>query len=394
MTLHISAEQARRFLVAYHFAPTDIAGVFARLGTVQYDPINPVGRNPDLVLQARISGYRVDDWQAMAYQERLIYDGWDKQACLIPVSDWPLRAAVRAMYRPYHDREIMETAPDAALKILAAIDAQGPLSSLEFEDRERYGKEGSWYGQTRTKRILRAMWACGELVTHHRKSGRHYYDRPERVIPAQHYTVPLLEDEEAYHRWIIARRFQAVGLLRPQADGAIWTICGKALVRKLAITQLVEGGALTPVKVGERQWLYYMPTNLVPLLDTTPTTPRVIFLAPLDSFMWDRKAVLQLFNFDYAWEIYKPAPQRRWGYYVLPIIYGDRFIGRLDSRLENGTWKIARWWWEAEVEPDAEMLDALRLAAGEFLRYLQADDICVDESVEAAARTALLGASA
>src|SRR5713226_3905294 len=80
MTLHISLEQARRFLVAYHFAPTDISGVFARLGTVQYDPINPVGRNPDLVLQARVPGYRVDDWQAAAYQDRLIYDAWDKQA--------------------------------------------------------------------------------------------------------------------------------------------------------------------------------------------------------------------------------------------------------------------------------------------------------------------------
>jgi len=136
-----------------------------------------------------------------------------------------------------------------------------------------------------------------------------------------------------------------------------------------------------------------MPTNLVPLLDAVPTTPRVIFLAPLDSFMWDRKAVLQLFNFDYTWEIYKPPPQRRWGYYVLPILYGDRFIARLDSRLENGTWKIARWWWEPEITPDVEMLDALRLAATEFLRYLQADHICVDESVEPSARTALLGAS-
>src|SRR2546421_486322 len=136
MTIHISSEQARRFLVTYHFAPTDILGVFTRLGTVQYDPINPVGRNPDLVLQARVPGYHIDDWQPVAYQDRLIYDAWDKQACLVPIGDWPLRAAIRVMYRPYHDREIKEAAPDAAAKILAAIDAQGPMSSLEFEDRE------------------------------------------------------------------------------------------------------------------------------------------------------------------------------------------------------------------------------------------------------------------
>ena len=80
MTIQLSCEQARRFLVAYHFTQTDLPGVFARLGTVQYDPLNPGGRNPDLVLQARIPGYRVDDWQQAAYTDRLIYDAWDKQA--------------------------------------------------------------------------------------------------------------------------------------------------------------------------------------------------------------------------------------------------------------------------------------------------------------------------
>ena len=80
MTLHISREQARRLLALYHFTPTDLPGVFERLGTVQYDPLNPVGRNPDLVLQARIAGYRVDDWQKAAYTDRLIYDAYDKQS--------------------------------------------------------------------------------------------------------------------------------------------------------------------------------------------------------------------------------------------------------------------------------------------------------------------------
>ena len=80
MTLHISREQARRFLALYHFTPTDMAGVVERLSTVQYDPLNPVGRNPDLVFQARVPDYQVDDWQKLAYTDRLIYDAWDKQA--------------------------------------------------------------------------------------------------------------------------------------------------------------------------------------------------------------------------------------------------------------------------------------------------------------------------
>lgn len=87
MSLQLSIEEARRFLVAYHFQQTDLPGVFERLGTVQYDLLNPVGRNPDFVFQARIAGYQVDDWHQAAYEQRFIYDAWDKQALLITVQD-------------------------------------------------------------------------------------------------------------------------------------------------------------------------------------------------------------------------------------------------------------------------------------------------------------------
>ncbi|MDQ2886853.1 MAG: winged helix DNA-binding domain-containing protein [Chloroflexota bacterium] len=394
MMLHLSSEQARRFLTSYHFRQTDLAGVFAHLGTVQYDPLSPVGRNPDLVFQARIPGYRVDDWKQAAYNDRLIYDSWDKQACLVPSSDWPLRAYLREVYRPYHDREILATEAGAATAqaILAAIDEQGPLSSQDFEDRERY-KDDSWYGLTRTNRVLRALWVSGDILTHHRKSGRHYYDRPKRVIPPEHYTQPPLLDQHAYHRWILFRRYQAVGLLRPNAETAIWSACGESAVRKQATAELVEDGTLTPVRVGEKGSAYYMLSSALPMLEAPLPPPRVIFLGPLDSILWDRKALLQIFDFDYIWEVYKPPVQRRWGYYVLPVFYGDRFIARLDSRLEKGVWNILRWWWEPDVVPDAEMLDALRLAAQNFLHYLCANDVRVDESVEDAARSAIVGAA-
>jgi uncharacterized protein YcaQ len=130
-----------------------------------------------------------------------------------------------------------------------------------------------------------------------------------------------LLDEDAYHRWIVARRFQAVGLLRPTSEQSIWSACGDGENRKRAIAQLVEEGTLTPVHVGEKKWLYYMPTSALPLLDTEPPEPRVLFLGPLDSILWDRKAISQLFDFDYMWEVYKPPEQRRWGYYVLPVFY-------------------------------------------------------------------------
>jgi uncharacterized protein YcaQ len=199
-----------------------------------------------------------------------------------------------------------------------------------------------------------------------------------------------LLDEDAYHRWIVARRFQATGLLRPNADQSIWSACGDGAIRKRAIAQLVEKGTLTLVQVGEKRWPYYMLTNALPWLDVEPPSPRVIFLGPLDSILWDRKAVMQLFDFDYVWEVYKPLEQRRWGYYILPVFYGDRFIARMDSRLEGKTWTISHWWWEPDVMLDAELLEALRVAMETFLYYLRADDIRVGEEVDGAVREAVV----
>src|SRR5437588_11269235 len=109
----MSEGEAATFLSHYQLRQTNIAGVFEQLGTVQYDPLNPLGRNPDLVLQARVPGYLVDDWQKHAYRDRLIYDAWDKQACLVPTSDWPSRAFVRTKYHPWHDSAILTEHPEA-----------------------------------------------------------------------------------------------------------------------------------------------------------------------------------------------------------------------------------------------------------------------------------------
>ena len=103
--------------------------------------------------------------------------------------------------------------------------------------------------------------------------------------------------------------------------------------------------------------------------------PEVRFLAPLDSLMWDRKMIAEIFGFDYIWEVYKPQPLRRWGYYVLPVLYGDLFVGRMDSRLTGGTWHILNWWWEEGVTVTPDLIAALGEAVTRFRRYLGAERI-------------------
>lgn len=389
MPLSLSVEEARRFLVHYHLRWDSIDGVFARLGSIQYDPLNPVGRNHDLVLQARVPGYRVDDWQTYAYLDRRAYDAWDKQACLVPTSDWAMRAPIRERFHAWHDRSILQEYPEAVEAALAEIDDRGPLSSLEFTDRTRAHDGHSWYGPTRIKRILRALWIRGELVTHHREAGRHYYDRPERVIPPQYLHAPVPSEEE-YHAWVIMRRHRAAGLLRPRSEQAIWSVCGDLATRQRAIAELVDRGDLTPAHVGPKHTLYHLPTEAVGLLNAAPLEPRMVFLGPLDSLLWDRRSTSDIFDFDYVWEVYKPESLRRWGYYVLPVLYGDRLVARFESRLDSGVWLVQRWWWENGIRPDAEMLEALRGAADNFAQYLGAGKTrVIDRRLDAPSRAAL-----
>lgn len=389
--LTLSRAEARHFLATYHFTPTNVPGVFEHLGTVQYDPLNPVGRNPDLVLQARVQGYQVDDWQKTAYTDRSVYDAWDKMACLVPMSDWPKRAWLRAHAATWTPL-LLEEQANAVAAALAELDARGPLSSLEFEDQSHFTDRSAWYGPKRIKHILRALWDRGLIVTHHRQGGRHYYDRAERVIAPEYFNAPEVADEDESTRWMLARRSQTMGLIRPSGDYTIWFGCGATARRAPAFKELVEMGTLTPVQISEsvaNNWPAYLPTSALKHLEAPATAPRVIFLGPLDSLLWDRRGVMQLFDFDYVWEVYKPKPQRRWGYYVLPVFYGDRFVARLDSSLERGRWTITRWWWEPDVTPTTDLLDALHVAAENFAHYLRANSVCVEAGVEPSVRQAM-----
>jgi len=201
-----------------------------------------------------------------------------------------------------------------------------------------------------------------------------------------------VEDEDESTRWMVARRCQSMGLIRPIGEYSIWFGCGPAGRRATAFKELVEMGQLAAVQISEngaKGWPAYLQASALKLLEVPAATPRVIFLGPLDSLLSDRRGVLQLFDFEYVWEVYKPVEQRRWVYYVMTVFYGDRFVARLDSRLERGRWTITRWWWEPDVTPTADLLDALQVAAGNFARYLRANSVRVEAGVAPSIRQAM-----
>jgi hypothetical protein len=379
-TIKLTRSDVRRTLVRHHFAPcAEEATAFDRLRSVQFDPLAPVGCNHDLVLQARVPGYRVGNWRKIAYEDRQVYDGWDKMASLVPFEGWPLRRHIYTVHRRWFEQKIFEDHKEAVDLILQEIADRGPLMPKECEFQQRRDEwKGSWFGPSVTKQVLRALWHSGLIMTSGRKSGQHVYDLTERVVPSHLLNQPHLEAKDAV-RELVLERHRAMGILRPSASSEVWSAQVLSYGKRDAIAELVHRGEILPVEV-EGVKAHATPDFLA-LLDQPSLEPRVVFLAPLDQFMWDRKMIAHLFGFDYIWEVYVPEAKRRWGYYVLPILFGDVLVARAEFWCRAGVLELRRWHFEPEG-PTSEFFHALERALREFMHYCSAARIVVQEDID------------
>lgn len=385
----LSKADVRRALVRHHFAPCATAfEAFERLRSIQFDPIAPVGCNHDLVLQARVPGYTIGDWHRLAYEDRLIYDGWDKQACLIPFEGW----AVRRVFHQWSERSkrILAEHPDATASILRDLAERGPMQPKEFEfQQRREDLVGSWYGPSVTKNVLRALWNTGQVMTSGRRKGQHLYDLAERVVPPSLYGSPMLPEKDAI-REIVLERHRAMGLLRLSPPPEVWASnIYYAHVRNAAIQELVDRSEIVPVEVEGMKG--HATSAFLTLLDQPSIARRVVFVAPLDQFLWDRKMTAHLFGFDYVWEIYTPEPKRRWGYYVLPVLFGDELVARAEFWCRDGVLELREWHFE-ESGPAPEFWDALEPAIREFMHYASARKVTLRPHIDRKVRTAFQSA--
>ncbi|HJP82573.1 MAG TPA: crosslink repair DNA glycosylase YcaQ family protein [Fimbriimonadaceae bacterium] len=378
-SVRISKSDARRALIRHHFSPFNSQmEVFDRLRSIQFDPIAPAGCNHDLVLQSRLPEYRIGDWEKVTYEDRLVYDGWDKQASLVPFSGWPLR---RYFYhRSERARKSLEEHAEAAKTILAEIEERGPLMPKEcFFQEHREELKGSWWGPSLAKNVLRLLWHTGRVMTSGRKKGQHLYDLTERIVPQQYLDAPGLTEEESV-QGIALERHRALGMLRPTAGYETWSYI-YAGPRQTAIQALINLEEIVSIEV-EGMKAHATPAFLHHL-DEPGLEPEARFIAPLDQLVWDRGLLQKVFDFDYIWEIYTPEAKRRWGYYVLPVLYGDTFAGRVEFWARKGTLEIRRWHWEGDAR-NPKFMGAFEPALRRFANYAGAERIVVDASIDSA----------
>jgi uncharacterized protein YcaQ len=177
-------------------------------------------------------------------------------------------------------------------------------------------------------------------MTAGRSNGQHLYDLTERVVPEKYLHAPKLSYDESILE-LVMERHRAMGLVRPSAPYEVWSYKLMGYTKRQSIAELARRGEIIPINV-EGMEAHATPTFLS-LLDQPSLPPRVAFIAPLDQLMWDRKMIGHVFGFDYIWEIYKPESLRKWGYYVLPILHGDRLVARAEFYCRNNVLEVREW---------------------------------------------------
>jgi uncharacterized protein len=378
----ISRDTARRFLVKRQLLdpprslppqPESVMQVIERVGSLQFDPLDVAGRNHDLVLAARIGGYRRELTDELLYGSRQLFEAYNKSLNLLPTSELPYYRLSWQWSADGRAGELIAAHRDLADRILGEIRDTGAKSTIDFE---REAAIDWWWGPTTAVRaVLEALCVSGVVGLSRRDGNRRYYDLTERLYPAELLERRVTDREAGRHR--LLSRYRGHGLLGAGGPGELWVTMGKPGLRHDLRAELIDRGDLVPVSVeGVRAMRYVLPAEL-PILDAAeaeasvhPVIPNagVAFVAPLDPLMWDRSLLGPLWSFDYIWEVYTPLAKRRWGYYVLPILFGDRLVGRIEPRLDRKA-KVARVLglsWEPGFDPMAEpgfvdaFADALR----------------------------------
>jgi uncharacterized protein len=380
--MRVTAEAARRFLVARHLlaparsldgGPDAALEVFRKLGSIQFDPLAVAGRSHDLVLHARVADYD-PGWCELLYERREIFEAYNKGLSLVPVSEF---AWFRGSLSRNSPRVIAENA-EVTERVLERIRAEGPLSAGDFE-RER-GPTTDWFGMptNAVRAVLEACAVTGVLGLARRDGNRRYYDLLERLLPPALLSREIPLREQLRHK--LLSRYRAHGLLGASGGGDIFGGLGSAKPslehpgRNAMREELVERGELVPVEVEGLRGKRFVIKEEVDLLQAPPEPPpSVAFLAPFDPLIWDRGLLGRLFDFDYVWELFLPPAKRRWGWYVLPIVFRDRFVGRIEPRIDRaeGSVHVLDVWWEDGFAPRrAEgFVEAMRDALRAYLRF-------------------------
>lgn len=381
MSFKISNRDARRLwlsnqgLAPAPTGPADPLATIRQLGFVQLDSIQVLARAHHHILWSRNQNYREPMLDQLLARDRSVFEHFTHDASVLPTEIYPIwRRQFRRKQAYFENASWFKgmLGPAARAEIKERIRAEGALSTEAF-DTKIEGPKAMWKRPPH-KLALDYMWYAGELATCYRKNFRKYYNLSERVIPELHRASA--PEDAAQIDWLCTQALQRLGFANTGEIKRFWDAADTGEVRAWQ-----ESADLIPVQVqtANRDWVPALaPADIhTRLSDAPPATSRLRILSPFDPVVRDRDRLARLFGFEYRIEIFVPAAKRRWGYYVYPLLEGDRFVGRIEAKADRakGTLSILNLWAEPRVnwtEARGAKLDA---ELGRMARFIGTPDI-------------------
>lgn len=389
-SVNLTKKQARQFILLkqglmgkYKFVKEKgVCEYIKQAGCIQFDPIDVCGKNADLVLQSRVEGFSKDMLYKLLYKDRKLIDYFDKNMSIFSVDDWKYFARIRASYLEYS--RSMDQVNDVSENIKSIIKDKGFASSKDINLKEKV--DWAWNPTSLSRAALETMYFRGELIIHHKKGTIKQY-----ALAKDHIDNEILNDsdphinEEEYLEWRVLRRIGAVGMLWNKPSDALLCINGlKAANRKYIFEKLFKEDKIIEIVIENIPDSFYCLSEDRILIDKVLCNNkfkiRTEFIAVLDNMLWDRKLIKVIFDFDYKWEIYTPAIQRKYGHYVLPVLSGDRFIGRIeivnDKKLKQLI--VKNFWFEEDIVSPDKYKENINDCITRFSEFNKCETIKVD----------------
>lgn len=350
--LIVSLALARRLALARQRLAGQRASADARglmevvrdLGCLQLDPISVVARSHQLVLFSRVGRYDLAHLDQLLWQERRLFEYWAHCASIVPTEDYPIHNLMMRGYpngdSAWSERTRAWLKQNQKLKryVLAQLRRRGPLLSRDLEEDGLHPREWvstGWTSGRNISRMLDYLWIGGKIMVAGREGIQKRWDLAERVLPEWTPRERLPEREVV--RRAAQKSLRALGVATPRQINYHY-IRGRYPDLKNVLAELVQAQRIREVEIRDLPGEWYIHADdehLITEHAIRNTEPRAILLSPFDNLICDRARTKLLFNFDYTMEIYVPAAKRKYGYYVLPILHGDRLIGRVDPEMDR-----------------------------------------------------------
>jgi uncharacterized protein YcaQ len=342
----------------------EVEAAIRRMSCVQLDSISTVERSHRIALGGRVGDYPRESISRLLGGGRLI-EYWAHEACLLPADEWPLfRPTMEHGGRRWYG-QVDRTHPHLREHVLEEIRSRGPLGSRHFDGAARKGEMWGWKP---AKQMLELLWNHGELVVAGRRGFQRLYDLPERVLPRSILGASTPPERERL-RTLAIHAVRARGALTEGGIVEHWRLKGGAAGIRATVESLVGDELLERLAVEDGRASVVVPAGTE--LDLPPPSAAVL-LSPFDNLLWDRPFARRVFGFDHLIEVYKPAPQRRYGYYVLPFLWRDRIVGRADLKSErtDGALVVRAFHREDGVRSSAALDDAFDRALDRLRRVI------------------------